>query len=333
MQLKADAWVFGVAVMTLFATPALAASTASVAPPSATASPNPQSTLIPAAPAWTFSTGVSDVELPAKFFNGVIVIRMTVGGRGLDMLLDSGTGFNIMDPAVISSIATPDASASLFTIAEAQFGSAALHNIRFAPRSFERRYGTDQRVVGILGFNFLQSAVVKIDYEHESVHVINPAAFSPPREGAVLALDPTARVPLVSASIGTASGTSFIIDTGAATVVVFPRLAKANPNEFTVKQELRDDAQTKYFRSFWPVCGEIQQNPYAISQISVGEVGIRDWTVWKPDDKSCFSPPGIDGLIGYDFLRLFNVYIDYASNRVILEPNKLYEIATNTIKP
>jgi hypothetical protein len=60
---------------------------------------------------------------------------------------------------------------------------------------------------------------------------------------------------------------------------------------------------------------------------------VRNWTVWKPDDKSCFTPPGIDGLIGYDFLRLFTVYIDYSNDRVILEPNKLYDVATNTIKP
>jgi len=28
---------------------------------------------------------VSDVELPAQFLNGVIVVRMNVGGRGVDL--------------------------------------------------------------------------------------------------------------------------------------------------------------------------------------------------------------------------------------------------------
>jgi len=285
------------------------------------------------APSWSFPPGVSDIELPAQFLNGVIVVRMNVGGRGVDLSLDTGTSFNVMDPAVISSLTVPATTGFPFSLAEAQFGSATLHNITFASRPFDRRYGTDKRIVGILGFNFLQSAIVKIDYEHESVHVLDPAMFNPPPDAVVLELDPTARVPLVSASIGTATGTSFMIDTGASTVVVFARLAKAYPNEFTADQELKDDAQTMYYRSFWPVCGEIQQKPYAVSQVSLGRLGVRNWTVWKPEDKSCFTPPGIDGLIGYDFLRLFNVYIDYSNDRVILEPNKLYDIATNTIKP
>jgi len=286
-----------------------------------------------APPSWTFPPGVGDIELPAQFLNGVIIVRMSVAGRGVDLSLDTGTSFNVMDPAVISSLADPSTTSFPFTLAEAQFGSATLHNITFISRAFDRRYGTDKRVVGILGFNFLQSAIVKIDYEHESVHIVNPLTFSPPPDAVVLELDPTARVPLVAASIGTATGTSFMIDTGATTVVVFARLAKAYPNEFTANQELKDDAQTMYYRSFWPLCGEIQQKPYAVSQVSLGKLGVRNWTVWKPEDKSCFTPPGIDGLIGYDFLRLFNVYIDYSNDRVILEPNKLYDVATNTIKP
>jgi hypothetical protein len=285
-------------------------------------------------PTWTFPHDVNDVALPAQFVNGVIVIRMTVGAqsRGIDMSLDTGAGFNILDTAVMASIENATVAESPLTITDVQFGTATLHNVQFASRSFARRYGTDTRIVGVLGFGFLESAVVKIDYEHETVHLINPDGFTVPKTAAVLELDPTSKVPIVSATIGKASGRSFIIDTGASTVVAFPRLAKANPEEFTAQQELRDDAQSTYYRSFWPLCGEIRQNPYAVSHVTLGTVGIREWTVWKPDDKSCFAPAGIDGLIGYDFLRLFNVYIDYPNNRVILEPNTLYEAATNTIK-
>ena len=330
MELRSALALGLVLAITLAATPAHARSSTPSTRPLAAAS-SPPSTLTP--PSWTFPPGVNDIELPAQFLNGVIVVRMNVGGRGVDLNLDTGTSFNVMDPAVIASLADPATTGYPFTLAEAKFGSATLHNITFASRAFDRRYGTDKRVVGILGFNFLQSAIVKIDYEHESVHVVNPAAFDPPHDAVVLELDPTARVPLVSASIGTAMGSAFMIDTGATTVVVFARLAKAYPNEFTATQELRDDAQTTYYRSFWPLCGEIQQKPYAVSQVALGKVGVRNWTVWKPEDKSCFTPPGIDGLIGYDFLRLFNVYIDYSNDRVILEPNKLYDVATNTIKP
>ncbi len=59
---------------------------------------------------------------------------------------------------------------------------------------------------------------------------------------------------------------------------------------------------------------------------------MRDWVVWKPDERSCFQTSW-DGLVGYDFLRLFSVYFDYPRSRVILEPNALYRSASNTIKP
>ena len=322
---------FIIVVAALFAvTPAFATSNAQITQPSPAAGSTPA---VPAAASWTFPPGVSDIELPAQFLNGVIIVRMTVGGRGVDLSLDTGTSFNVMDPAVVASLADPATTDFPFTLRQVQFGSATMSNISFASRAFDRRYGTDRRIVGILGFNFLQSAIVKIDYEHEAVHIIDPASFELPQDVAVLELNPTARVPLVSASIGAAQGSSFMIDTGAATVVVFEQLAKLYPNEFTAAHELKDDAQTMYYRSFWPVCGEIQQKPYAVSQVSLGKLGVRDWTVWKPESKSCFAPQGIDGLIGYDILRLFTVYVDYANNRVILEPNKLYQVATNTFKP
>ena len=306
-----------------------------------TPSPAPSAALSPAVPSavqsavdvplWTFPSGAKEIELPAKFRNGAIIIRMIVGQRGVDMAVDTGSGLNFIDPSLIAT--ATDLSQSIPTIATARFGEAELHDIQFATRRFYRHYDKDTEVVGILGYGFFLSAVVKIDYEHESLRIIDPSTFVVPDGAAVVHIDPTNRVPIVTASIGSATGSSFILDTGAATVVVFPRLAYANPDAFTKQQELKDDAQTIYYRTFWPLCGEIRQNPYAVSQVTLGSVGVRDWIVWKPDDKSCFQPNGIDGLIGYDFLRLFNVYVDYPDSRIILEPNKLYEAATNTIKP
>jgi len=284
-------------------------------------------------PLWEFPPGRDDVVLPAHFLpNGAIIIRMTANGRGLDLLLDTGAP-DIIDASVASSLQDGSSPASPLVLSSVRFGDATLHDARFRVGSFYRREATDTRIVGVLGYEFLQRAVVKIDYEHESIHLLNPSSFVVPAGAAALALSPLNRVPVVAATVGTAKGAAFIIDTGATTVVVFPELARANPAEFTAQTLLKDDASSTYFRFFWPVCGEIQQDPYAVSQVVVGSVGLRDWVVWKPQDTSCFQPKGLDGLIGYDFLRFFNVYVDYPMHLLVLEPNSTYETATNTVKP
>lgn len=284
---------------------------------------------------FVFPSGSNDVALPAqiRYSNGEIVVRMTINGRGYDMLLDTGSPSNALDHSVVERLGLAVGSDKSFVFDEVAFGDVKVRQLRFFSRSFYRQREDGTTIVGIVGYDFLRNAVVKIDYDRGTVNVIEPSSFREPAEGtAQFALQPSSRVPVIAARIGNAEGASFVVDSGATTVVVFPRLAKNYPDEFTPKQELQDTGEDSYFRSFWPSCGKITQKPYAVSAIAVGAVGIRDWAVWKPDDNSCFNPEGLDGLLGYDFLRLFTLYVDYPSNRIIFEPNDRYKTAPNTFK-
>jgi len=297
----------------------------------AQAQPPPAAT--PPAATWVFPPGVTDLTIPTRFSTtGEIAIRMTVNGRGLDLTLDTGMDRNMLDSSVFNAIALQQAGDSSATITTVQFGGATMRGLPVNKGSFFRRDEDGNLIVGVLGYDFLKAAVVKIDYDHQQVHIIDPTAFHAPQPAMQYSLYPEDRIPLVSATVGAATGGSFVIDTGATAFAVFPRLVLGNPHAFTSYQELSHDTQASYYRFFWPLCGHIEMTPYSVGQVRVENVGVKNWVVWSVPQSSCFATKRLDGLIGYDFLRLFNVYIDYPGNLVILEPNEVYKSAPNAIK-
>lgn len=287
----------------------------------------------PPAATWVFPPGIPDLTIPARFSStGEIAIRMTVNGRGLDLTLDTGMDRDMLDSSVFTALALHQTDDSTATIDTVRFGGATMRGLAINKGSFFRRDENGNLIVGVLGYDFLKAAVVKIDYDHQQIHIINPVAFHPPQPAMVYSLYPEDRIPLVSASVGGATGGSFVIDTGATAFAVFPRLVLGNPHAFTSYQELSHDTQVSYYRFFWPLCGHVEMTPYSVDQVRVENVGVKNWVVWSVPPSSCFATKRLDGLIGYDFLRLFNVYIDYPGNLVILEPNAVYKNAPNAIK-
>jgi predicted aspartyl protease len=281
-------------------------------------------------PSWVFPAGATSVVLPARFLSrGDIIVRMNVNGRGLDLSLDTGTSYDALDSSVFSSMRLPAPTAVFDSIS---FGPAQMHALPFVEGSFYRHAEDGSLIVGLLGYDFLKEAVVEIDYDHQRLRVIQPSAFRAPPGSMEYPIYSDETVPLVSAAIGHAMGGSFVIDTGATTVVVFPRFVVNNKSSFTAAQVQVANQEVQSFRFFWPLCGHIEMIPYSVPQMKVETVGVHDWVVWAVPSGSCFALKRLDGLIGFDFLRLFNVYIDYPQNQVILEPNAVYKNAPNSIK-
>jgi hypothetical protein len=285
----------------------------------------------PPTPGWVFPAGTTSAILPARFLpHGEVVVRMTVRGRGLDLLLDTGMSEDRLDSSIFDWLGLGrEQSAVLHAVF---FGPIQMRELPFVEGSFFRQDEDGALIVGLLGYDFLKEAVVKIDYDHQQVRIIQPAAFKIPTPSMQYPLYPDDTVPMVSATVGQASGGSFIVDTGATAVVVFPRLFLNNRRSFTLEPDMESAQGFQYFKSFWPICGHIDMEPYSVDQMRVETVGIRGWVVWAVPTDTCFSTRRLDGLIGFDFLRLFNVYVDYPQNLVILEPNAAYKSAPNTIK-
>lgn len=282
---------------------------------------------------WEFPPGQTTVVIPARFSPlGDIIVRMNVQGRGIDMLVDTGSSQTTLDSSVYRRLGFGQNGASSAVIDSAEFGPATLHNLPVTEGSFFRRESDGSLIVGLLGYEFFKPGVVKIDYDHEQLQLIDPAKFTAPQSALQFSLLADEKVPFVGATIGSVTGGWFIIDTGATTVMVFPRFVAQAPEEFGRHQELGKDPNASYYEFFWPLCGHVDMQPYAVSQIKLDDDGVKDWVVWKVPSDSCFNLKRVDGLIGYDILRLFDVFIDYPANLVVLAPNDVYTNAPNTFR-
>jgi len=278
--------------------------------------------------AFTFPAGTNSVTVPVRVVNGQIVVRLLVNGRGLDVILDSGSSENVLDPSIFTALELGSKGQTGRPVPQATIGSAQIQGLQFVARPYFRRLDDTTTVVGILGYGFLRNAVVAVDYAQSTMQLFDSESFTAPSGDAhEVQLDLSDRAPLVRATVGAGSGDRFVVDTGATTIVVFSSFTDRFPDEFGLTHVLQDSDASHYYRRYFPVCGPAQHQPYGVSAIGIGDLAIRDWVVWKPDSASCLNDRAWDGLIGYDFLRLFTVYFDYPRTRLILQPNALYTSA------
>ncbi len=299
------------------------------------------------APIATFPANASRVALPARIDDGSVIVRVTINGRGLDFLLDSGASGILLDSDVAKQlgIATFGESiqqtmgsyaSSQAIIPEIDVGPITLRNTYVDCVPFTEQEDSDTKVVGLLGFDFIANAVVSIDYDAGTVTASPPDAFTPPTDGdrEPIALDDG--VPFVQAQVGDAVGIHFVLDTGATDVVLFSSFAAAHPND--VKDEGLGRSVSSYepFVTASGVGGDIEMAPTQVSSYHFGTVNFTDYLLLRTLGGTAFEFEDTDGLVGFDVLRYFTVTLDYKDGIVYLEPGtylKMIQKATPTPTP
>lgn len=273
-----------------------------------------------------FPVGVESVRLPARIQNNRIYIRLDIMGRGLDFLLDTGAAALTLDQSVVRDLglvvhgrASQTVAGSFVTgrviVPTVAIGPLAMHDVVFrtVPLASNEAHGT--RVVGLLGFDFLASCGIKIDYAHGTVDAERPGVFVPPAATIPLNVRLNSGTPVVRATIGEATGDDFILDTGAAfSYVLFQRFARAHPDATSVS----GDGRVRYGSG---VGGSLSFRSVAAKRVELGT-----WTFGDAIGVEALSPNALgfdneDGLIGADILKLFTVFLDYATRHVYLTPN------------
>lgn len=280
-----------------------------------------------------FPQGVTDVRLPAKIENGAIIVRLMIDGRGLDFQLDSGSSGIALDPSVAHELGLQTFGERSRTIAgtfEASsaivprigVGTLTLDNVKIDCLPFNYEINGQTRVVGLLGYDFFAGAVVKIDYDAGTVDAYDPASFVAPATDAYrVPMNLDDEVPTVRATLGTSDADDFIVDSGSVFVVVFQTFAKAHPTDLPpVSYTIAD-------KTYFPlitaqgVGGLFSLQPVTIKRFAVGDV-LDDFQAYDiADSVQEFQGEDDDGLLGYQFLRYFDVYFDYKDSVMILQPN------------
>ncbi|MBC5800248.1 MAG: aspartyl protease family protein [Candidatus Eremiobacteraeota bacterium] len=266
-----------------------------------------------------FPAGSRTVRLPARIENGRIYVRLTIAGRGLDFLLDSGAAAMSIDGALARRLGLPAYGRTMETVAgsfaasrvivpQVGIGPLAMHDVVMRTIPISMREGTKTRVVGLLGFDFLDAVALRIDYAGGSVDVARPGSGAAPAGAVPLDVRLGSQIPLTRVTVGEATGNDFIVDTGAEfSLVLFQRFTHAHPELAT--------PLGRGVRSGAGIGGTMAYRDLVPQRLTLGPVLFEALPTVEALSPYALGFDDADGLVGSDVLRRFTVYLDYASNR------------------
>ena len=282
-----------------------------------------------------FPVGTHTVQLPARLdSDDHWIVRIQVGSRGLDFILDTGASGIVMDEGVAKSLglmlySEGSSSANAGRYAES---SAIVPQMNVGPLKMsdvavtvipDVRWDDPEShstAVGLLGFDFIASMALALDYEHGTVTATDYDTFAAPNDPATITIP--IRVggqgPETDVWLDGRLGERFEIDTGGVGGVLITDLFTRRYPGIT--------------RSFEPsgnsielsgVGGEFSADVYAVPDMRIGNTTFKKFSAIVIGSDRVYADGGFDGIIGPELLRYFTVTTDYADSAVYLQPNKL----------
>ena len=274
-----------------------------------------------------FPAGSTDVSIIFENPNGLILIPVSIDGQTVHMLIDSGSSTSVIDAVVAKRLNLPTAGiakiegANLLTGTYARADTLTVGGIAFNPFILEavplelpqplRRLGID----GVLGYDFLEHVVARVAYYPHELQLIQPQAFTYGGTGAVMNVDFSNRVPIVTATMSGNDKATLTVDTGSDQgLVLYDTFANSHPRDFTHPLDI--DASES-----GGVGGSVSARPVTVNQINLGVFSVNN----VPAEvllrsTGAFAPGASDGLMGAGLLDAFRaVFLDYRGKRLILE--------------
>jgi len=162
----------------------------------------------------------------------------------------------------------------------------------------------DRKVIGLLGYDFLQRYIVSLDYEKSLMTIYDPKSFIYRGPGTALHVSFRKNVPWVRGKILVAGRTTserdWLIDTGSADSLNDELLAASTGEK---KKLTGGHGLGKEFEILEAKADRVELGPFHFSDVIGFSGGMK---------------------IGGGLLRYFTVIFDYRSERMILEPNSRY---------
>ena len=297
---------------------------------------SPAQLQIPSSDRSHLTLATQKVILPGKILADRVILTAQIGDHKVNFQLDSGASQIVLDKSVADALKLPsygnqtEATAGTYKASRSivpriDFGGATLENIAVETAPFHPWADAATPVAGLLGFDFMASTVVHIDYLHGEADALDPATFEPPVGAIALAIRLDDGVPVLAATIGATTSDHFILDTGADRSVLFSGFVAAHPNDAA------DQGLGEQFTEAYPfmdevhgVGGIIKTTHTQVPSLAIGSAQFRRWLFSVVHDAPAFESEDYDGLIGQDVLRNFDVYLDYPSSKIFLVPNDRY---------
>ena len=122
-------------------------------------------------------------------------------------------------------------------------------------------------------------------------------------------------VPFVGAQVGNSIGDYFMLDDTQPFTVLFPHFWQAHPDD------VKDQGQGRGINFSFFGAKDSAIKATQLKALFFGGVRFDEWTAFEAADTQDLEGVDVDGVIGCDFLRYFNVFFDYPQQAIYLEPN------------
>jgi predicted aspartyl protease len=293
--------------------PALAP--AAFAPPASPAEPDP------------FPAGRDSTTVPIQVIENLVLVPAAVnGGAPQTFMFDTGA-IAVLDQGHAQAMGVQREGAvpgGGFGNGTVEFGTARVRSIAIGDAAFPGQglmtldlagfiHGMGVDFAGFLGLEVAQRAVIRIDYEHETMTLTRPAAFRPPSKAIALPLKFNAHHPTVDALLDGMPG-EFEIDTGADNALTL-MAPFAREHGLDAKYAR---ARRKTTTGLGGASGNLLTRTGTL-QIG-GATVARPVTMISTDERGVAASPWTAGNIGGDVLRRFTVTLDYPHRMLYLEP-------------
>lgn len=275
-----------------------------------------------------FPAGTTTLAIPTRLEQGKFVVRIMVGERGLDFLLDSGASGIVIDRDVAQSLGLPEyasysnaANAGRYVgtttiVPDMSLAGLRMHDVVVETTPNVGVAGFDFKVVGLLGFDFLRDVDLKLDYNHASITAYEPSSYVAPAGAHTIALAVRlgSFVPQTTVAINGAVGTRFVVDTGGlGALMVDDYFRRRYP---TAVVDERNAPEQRLFRG---VGGSFSADRVTLKEFTLGSATFENAGAYVVTTRGAYEDRD-DGIVGVDLLHAFTVDLDLPHDKIFLVP-------------
>jgi len=278
--------------------------------------------------AWSLGSVAQDA-INVRVAGGVVLVPVQIEGRNLNFLLDTGSTASAIDPAEADSMGlTPQGKeevlknfrslqADVAEVANFKLGKSNLNRVKLAEINLapiSASVGTP--VDGVLGADILEKFTFKVNYSR-AVLLVGPLdTLEPP--GKTIPLRRTSGQFLIKATLISVPG-EYVLDTGTNSTNVSWKIWQELGRTWTPTNIVEGIA-----RAGNPTSSAIL---VCLPEVTVGGVTLRDLAIraQKRSDEGAFSSEDLNGILGFDVLRQFEVTFDLQHDRVFLKSDPGYK--------
>lgn len=199
-----------------------------------------------------------------------------------------------------------------------QIGGNTLANVIVSSLSYDLWNGKDQNgneIDGIIGYDLFGGAIVAINLDSQEMTIFNPASMQLSDSGGIpITVDLEGLVPTIPMTVNGKIGINALLDSGDLAEATFSyELASKYGLSMLVDTSIQGITSGIRFAS--GVGGVEREECGRVDSISVGPIVYQNAPACKSHSMS-----GNDAIVGFDFIKNFNIIFDYPQAKMLLLP-------------